>query len=897
MFAYDASGARILCDRIFVKVNNNVYYSINNIVVTGNFVIDGKAYNFNEAGVRQDVVLDSVFVTCEGATYYIVNNITVYNQIIIDGAVYDFGEDGKMVIGQKGDYTYGEDGKLVADNIFITINNATYYIVNNITVYNQIIIDGAVYDFGEDGKMVIGQKGDYTYGEDGKLVADNIFITINNATYYIVNNITVYNQIIINGAVYDFGEDGKMVIGQKGDYTYGEDGKLVADNIFITINNATYYIINNITVYNQIIINGAVYDFGEDGKMVTGEKDGYTYGSDGKLVANNIFITINNATYYIINNITVYNQIIINGAVYDFGEDGKMVIGQKGDYTYGEDGKLVADNIFITINNATYYIINNITVYNQIIINGSVYNFGEDGKMVTGDGSNDSDYDEDGKLIADNEFVTVDGKTYYFVDNTAVTNQYRVIDSRVYYFTEDGSRDENATHDGYTFSEEGYIVGEYEVVTIDSVPYAVINGIAYEAVEFKGTVIESDGDRDPENNPKLSGVSISFTVAGRVFTATTDSLGEFNLGFVPAVSGNLVLNLNGYISVEITLTATADKLLVMDRQVSNNLSGKIVIADSDNNSNNNSSLSGAAIVLERISSTNALRYETVTDSSGNYYFSGLTAGMYKLTVTKDGYVTIEQTVQVRYNENNVYNIALEAIPTPSEDDFGYASGTITDARTGYVVSGLTVYIYNGINNIEGQWLHKLTTDSYGSYITEALKPGNYTAYVVDERVLESEDQRYGSVTIALKVMANTTISGQSITVSNSIGLNIDGMRIVLTWGNTPRDLDSHIEFGSNHVYYGNKNQGNCSLDVDDTSAYGPETITISSMGNYTYRYYIHNYSGSGTMSGAQATVTIYFGASSTPAYTLRPPTGSGYTWNVFTYNAVTGEFTITNTVR
>jgi hypothetical protein len=44
-----------------------------------------------------------------------------------------------------------------------------------------------------------------------------------------------------------------------------------------------------------------------------------------------------------------------------------------------------------------------------------------------------------------------------------------------------------------------------------------------------------------------------------------------------------------------------------------------------------------------------------------------------------------------------------------------------------------------------------------------------------------------------------------------------------------------------------------------------------------------------------ATVNIYFG-SSTPAYTLNVPSGSGRTWNVFTYNAITGEFIITNNI-
>ena len=107
-------------------------------------------------------------------------------------------------------------------------------------------------------------------------------------------------------------------------------------------------------------------------------------------------------------------------------------------------------------------------------------------------------------------------------------------------------------------------------------------------------------------------------------------------------------------------------------------------------------------------------------------------------------------------------------------------------------------------------------------------------------------------------------------------------------------------YGNNHVYHGVRSLGNVSLDTDDTSAYGPETITVSSIEEYTYTYYVYNYSeqGSGnyatTMANAQARVEVYFGNSSTPAYTFYGPTTSGVTWNVFSYNAVTGEFTVNN---
>jgi uncharacterized protein YfaP (DUF2135 family) len=88
------------------------------------------------------------------------------------------------------------------------------------------------------------------------------------------------------------------------------------------------------------------------------------------------------------------------------------------------------------------------------------------------------------------------------------------------------------------------------------------------------------------------------------------------------------------------------------------------------------------------------------------------------------------------------------------------------------------------------------------------------------------------------------------------------------------------------------------LDVDDTSSYGPETITVSSVEDGTYRYFVHNWSrnSSSELSNSGATVKVYFGSSSEAAYTFYVPQGYGYYWNVFTYNSTTGEFTVQNTI-
>lgn len=71
------------------------------------------------------------------------------------------------------------------------------------------------------------------------------------------------------------------------------------------------------------------------------------------------------------------------------------------------------------------------------------------------------------------------------------------------------------------------------------------------------------------------------------------------------------------------------------------------------------------------------------------------------------------------------------------------------------------------------------------------------------------------------------------------------IRFVLTWGYQPKDLDSHlITPNEKHVYFAQKNPNlaGANLDVDDTSSYGLETITITELQSGQYLYLVHNYS-------------------------------------------------------
>ena len=121
--------------------------------------------------------------------------------------------------------------------------------------------------------------------------------------------------------------------------------------------------------------------------------------------------------------------------------------------------------------------------------------------------------------------------------------------------------------------------------------------------------------------------------------------------------------------------------------------------------------------------------------------------------------------------------------------------------------------------------------------------------------------------------------------------NLDGMRIVLTWGEKPTDLDSHITYPRNHIYFGSKKGEDANLDVDDTTSFGPETITLERKHEgETYVYSVHDYTdnmapATTNLSESGAKVFVYIGQSLVRTYYV--PTGKvGNLWAVF---RVTGE--------
>jgi len=129
--------------------------------------------------------------------------------------------------------------------------------------------------------------------------------------------------------------------------------------------------------------------------------------------------------------------------------------------------------------------------------------------------------------------------------------------------------------------------------------------------------------------------------------------------------------------------------------------------------------------------------------------------------------------------------------------------------------------------------------------------------------------------------------------------SLDGLRVVLNWGATPQDLDSHLVYEDQHVFYSTQRSRDASLDVDQMNGFGPETVTLAKKrAGVRYVYAVHNFTdgdrqGTAALStGSQAKVFVYIGSSL--VRTFRPPSGvKGNVWVVFAVGE-NGEFVDVN---
>lgn len=275
-----------------------------------------------------------------------------------------------------------------------------------------------------------------------------------------------------------------------------------------------------------------------------------------------------------------------------------------------------------------------------------------------------------------------------------------------------------------------------------------------------------------------------------------------------------------------------------------------------------------------------IAYETTeTDNDGQYSLD-LPEGEYRVEINADGFIGFSSN-EVIVPDETVYSETYLMV-NGNRSETGTAHGYVYNALSGTGVSEVKLDVYDNWNNTSSETVRTIFSENDGSYRLE-LPLGNYTVKASSPECIDS---------IINIVVDKAEGTDQDIIISPYI--SDDTFRVVLTWGEDPRDLDSHmIGYLSNgstlHTYYSDTNahDGNitvCKLDHDDTNGNGHETITLVPTLSTPYTYYVYKYAGVGTIASSGAKVEVYQGSSERPIASFNAPVdqGSGDYWNLFT---------------
>ncbi|PLW93670.1 MAG: hypothetical protein C0591_14255 [Marinilabiliales bacterium] len=239
-------------------------------------------------------------------------------------------------------------------------------------------------------------------------------------------------------------------------------------------------------------------------------------------------------------------------------------------------------------------------------------------------------------------------------------------------------------------------------------------------------------------------------------------------------------------------------------------------------------------------------------------------------------------------------------------------GKVTDALTGEAipdalvsVAGLTDYTdANGNYSITGIPAGTLNANFTATPTTGAAPLAVQFTDLSSEGTQTVTASHEGYVTYTNSQVVIPDGGSLELAISLSPTLATGQMRFVLSWGELPYDLDSHlktpsIEGNTYHVYYSQQGSADSPpyaiLDIDDITSYGPETTTIYNLYTGEYHYYIYNYSGSPEITTSGAVVQIF--NDNGLIHNLQIPTvGTGRYWDICTVNGSTGAVTIINNI-
>jgi hypothetical protein len=287
-----------------------------------------------------------------------------------------------------------------------------------------------------------------------------------------------------------------------------------------------------------------------------------------------------------------------------------------------------------------------------------------------------------------------------------------------------------------------------------------------------------------------------------------------------------------------------------------------------------------------------------SDDFGQYSLSAVAAGNRTLRVSRSGYVTRDIALRLSAGQTATQNIALtpQATATPTRTPTrtpvpapASIAGTVVRADTGAALAQARVCVV-GTSQCA-------TTAANGQYALGGVAAGGRTLRIT----------RSGYVTLNVPLALR---AGQRATPRHALvpPLARGELRVVLTWGATPVDLDSYLwvpqSSGTYRVEPGQRGSlvrfPFAVLMREDNDGHGPEHVYVNRLQSGRMTFAVFNWSAyerpnSPPLAGSGAVVEVYDRSGLRGRFVV-PASGTGRWWTVFSYVGSSGALTAVNSL-
>jgi hypothetical protein len=299
-----------------------------------------------------------------------------------------------------------------------------------------------------------------------------------------------------------------------------------------------------------------------------------------------------------------------------------------------------------------------------------------------------------------------------------------------------------------------------------------------------------------------------------------------------------------------------------------------VLAGTITNAANGQPIVGARVAIGTLATTSS--------AGGVYRLENAPSGVQTVQTSATGFNTRNDSVTLAAGSTTTFSPSLTAGGSTAT-----LTGTISSAATAQPISGATVSVGGA----------SATTNTSGVYTLNNAPTGQQTI----QTAASGFSTRMDTVTVAT---SGTTSFSTSLVPAGAGG----SITIVLNWGAQPSDLDAYLT-GPNPAggrftvsFFSTRPVSFASLDIDRTTGFGPETISVAPNGASfvpgTYNYFVDNFSGTPGFDVSNATVSVFQGGAQLARFAASSASGSpaAPNWSVFSFTLTatpSGQIAIT----